>query len=91
MGDRSLGHQRSGVPRDRPVFVGLHHADGHWTAGGGDDRRVRRVAPRVQVDAEKRQTVADALADRGGMLADPGGEDEGVEPAQDGGQERCQA
>ena len=43
----------------------------------------------VELHAEPRRVAADALADRGGVLADAAGEDERVEPAERGG-ERAQ-
>ena len=54
----------------------------------GDDRRVRGVAVGVELDAEELQAVADARADRRGVLADARREDQRVQPAQSGGQSR---
>ena len=47
---------------------------------------MRRVARRVQLDAEEAQALADAGADERRVLADAPGEDERVQPAERGGE-----
>src|ERR671932_2233359 len=74
------------MPGNHQVFVRLHDADRHPRAVAGDDGRMLRIAPWVQVDAEEVQAGADARAHRRGVLPDPAREDEGVEPAQGGGE-----
>ena len=51
---------------------------------GGDDRLARRVARLVEHDAQVGQARADAGPDDRRVLADAGGEDEGIEPVQGG-------
>ena len=60
-------------------FVGMTQTD-TLTAGGGNARSAGRVRLFVQFHAEPRQLNAQRRADRGGVLANAGGEYECVQP-----------
>ena len=66
-------------------LVGITHAETRLS-GGGDPRSVRGVGARIERHAEPRRRLADAAADLGGVLADPGGEDQRVDAAEHGGE-----
>src|SRR5579872_5064431 len=69
---------------DHDILVGMHHSNGDRTAGRRDDRRLLPVLAAVESDSQELETGADALPNRGGMLPDTGGEDQGVESAEHG-------
>src|SRR5579883_3662260 len=71
-----------GMSGDHQVFVCVHETNYNWPSIAGDDRRVRLVTLPVQRDAQEVQALADALANGGGMLTNPPGEDEGIQAAQ---------
>ena len=66
-------------------LVGITHA-AVAARGRADARAALRVGRRIELDAEPGRVAADALADRRGVLADAGGEDDRVEPAERGGE-----
>ena len=85
-GGSARRQQMTHVPGDHQVFVGLHHAHDHAAAVARDDRRVSGVAFGVELETEELEALADAFADGGGVFADPGREDQRVEPAEHGGE-----
>ena len=66
-------------PCDHEFLVGAD--DPHFDASGvrRNQRRILRIALRVQFDAEKAQSLADALADERRVLTDAAGEDQRVQ------------
>ena len=72
--------------RDHDLLVSAD--DPHLDAAGvpGDQRRILRIAPRVEFDAEKAKSVADPFPDERRVLADAGGEDERVQSTERGGE-----
>src|SRR5215831_2817834 len=61
----SLLDQAARLLGDDQVLVGRDHPDHDPARRGGDDRRVRGVARRVQPQAEVLEAIADARTDRG--------------------------
>src|SRR6185369_229563 len=78
---RLLLHAAHRVARDEQLLVGGNHPHTHLAARPGDVafRPVHRasVLLGIERDAEEDQIGADALADRGRVLADAAGEDDG--------------
>ena len=72
--------QRASVARDHQLLVGVDHPRRDPAPRGADARAARGVGRRVELHAEPAGIAADALADLGRVLADAGGEDDGVEP-----------
>jgi len=83
MGFSPRGAQRAcGVADDHELFIRAHDADRDGRAVGGNDRSVRVVACRVELNAEAIQATTDALADRGRVLPNPAGEDQRIQSAE---------
>src|ERR1700751_5517067 len=73
------GRQRQGVAPDHPLLVGRDDPGGNRRAGRGDARAARAVRRRIEMQSEPGEARADAGAQLGGVLADAGGEDDGVD------------
>ena len=71
---------------DHQLLVRRDHPGGRLRAGGADAAAAAGIGVCIQVDAQPRRIPADALTNRRRVLADAGGEDQGVEPTERGGQ-----
>ena len=76
--------QLTRVPGDHQVFVGFHHAHDHSAAVVRDDRRVPGAAFDVEAETQELEALADAFTDGGGVVANPGREEQRVDPAERG-------
>ena len=65
------------MARDHQLLVGRDHPDGDAAPIGGDARPACLVGRGIELDAQPRGVAAHRRADRGGVLADAGGEDDG--------------
>ena len=67
------------MARDHQLLVGADHRR-HPAPRGADARAAGGVGRWIELHAQPGSVAADALPDLGRVLADAGGEDDGVEP-----------
>ena len=80
---RGSSHQFLRIACCDPFLVGRLHRGQHPAVGGGDNRGIDGVGIGIQLDADKGQVAADALAHEGVVLTDTGSEHEQIQAAND--------
>jgi hypothetical protein len=77
---RGANHAEGGGGDDT-FFIRRDHPDGGGRARRGDATLATLIGLGVDLDPQPRESLADAIADYGGVLADAGGEDQRIQPA----------
>src|SRR5262249_54416341 len=85
----SAADQVPRVPGDHQLLVRGDHVGGDPAGRARDLLRAARIRGRVELQAEPCGVLEHPLSNRGGVLADPSGEDQRVQPSQ-GGRERAE-
>src|SRR5213592_3634950 len=78
--------QLARVARDHQLFVGRNDPRGNTARVGADPYCVTGVRVGIELNAEPRRVAAYTFANRPAVLADPRGEDNGVQTAERSGQ-----
>ena len=76
------GDESQRMSRNHQLFVGRHDIKADTAVGRRDACLPAPLACRVELGAEPGEPIRDALADQDRVLADAGGKDEGVDPAE---------
>src|SRR5271157_2455994 len=74
------------LARDRPLLVSGDHPDANATRRRGNAVRSLLIRSRIKHEAEPATSLADTPADLRCVLADAGGEDQAIKPAESCGQ-----
>ena len=74
-----------GMAGDHQFFIGRNHPGRNPAVGHAQARTACRVGGGIEFHAEPGGGAADPFPNLGGMLADAGGEYQGIESAQRGG------
>src|SRR5436305_6084660 len=70
------------MPRNHQLFIGRDHPNGDFARVGGDSRTITTVGLGVELDSEPGGRLTDTASHLGRVLADAGGKNQAIDPAQ---------